>query len=186
MSKTLKKKRPYEAMNKTAQHIIKALYPYCERIEVAGSLRRKRSMIGDIEIVAIPKYQRNLFGGIEPDADTELDKFLNSRLREDDFIKNGRKYKQFKYGQLQVDLFLAVPENWGNILTIRTGSGDFSAWLVSQMGGMPTGMRQEKGFLWRGGKRIDCCEEQDFFDALGLPFVPLDMRDDRKWLEIVK
>lgn len=183
MSKT---KRPYNEVIPIAQHIVNELSQFCERMEIAGSLRRQRPLIGDIEIVAIPRYQKDLFGQPKTDIDTELDSFLQSKLKPKQLTKNGRKYKQFQYGRYQVDLFLATPENWGNILAIRTGSSDFSKWLVtSQAGGgaMPLGIRQQDGFLWRGNERIACYEELDFFNALGLPFVELDKRDDKAWLK---
>lgn len=48
---------------------------------------------------------------------------------------------------------------------------------------MPLGMRHSKGWLWRGDKLIYCFEEEDLFKALGIPFVALDMRDNKEWLE---
>lgn len=39
----------------TAFEMVEALRPYCHRVEVAGSVRRGRDWINDIEIVAIPK-----------------------------------------------------------------------------------------------------------------------------------
>lgn len=70
------------------------------------------------------------------------------------------------------------------IFAIRTGSSDFSKWLVTPVswaGAMPIGMRQKDGYLWRGETRIDCPEESDLFTALGLSFIPLEDRDDGRW-----
>ena len=45
-----------------AEKVKAELAPHCERIEIAGSLRRKKEFVGDIEIVAIPKdYEIGLF-----------------------------------------------------------------------------------------------------------------------------
>lgn len=176
-------KRPFSDVFPVARHIADTLAPFCQRIEMAGSLRRERPFIGDIELVAIPHYQTDLTGQTRPDIPTELDRFLATKLG-NKLSKNGAKYKSFAYGKLKVDLFLTVPANWGNIFTIRTGSGDFSKWLVRSVGwggAMPLGMRQKDGCLWRGAERIDCYEESEFFDALGIPFIPLDMRDDEEW-----
>lgn len=180
-------KQPYAKVSPVADHIVSVLSQYCQRIEVAGSLRRQRPMIGDIEIVAIPNYQNNLLGETDYAMPTALDSFLSEKLG-DNLTKNGSKYKSFNYGIYKVDLFLATPANFGNIYTIRTGSSDFSRWLVTSRvkgGAMPFGFRQKDGYLWHGEKRIDCPDETDLFNAIGLPFVPLNMRDDGKWNEVV-
>ena len=181
-------KRPFSDVMPVAQYIANALGDYCQRIAIAGSLRRKRSMIGDIEIVAIPRYQKNLFGDPDPHLPTELDRFLKRRLG-DKLNKNGSKYKSFDYGKYKVDLFLATPRNFGNIFTIRTGSRDFSAWLMSSSvkgGALPIGMRQKDGYLWKGEKMIPCPDERDLFDAINIPFVPVSKRDNREWLAICR
>ena len=106
-------KRPYEQVMPIAQHIVEALRPFCEngRIEIAGSLRRGRQMVGDIEICAIPKrpykLQRSLFQPkeVDFDAQTELGKFLKSKLKEKYWRLDGQKLKSFYYSGIQVDLF---------------------------------------------------------------------------------
>ena len=156
------------------------------RLQEVRFLRRKRSMIGDIEIVAIPHYQTNLLGESDTSLPPQLDAFLQDKLG-DKLTKNGSKYKSFSYGKYKVDLFLATPANFGNIYTIRTGSRDFSAWLMTSKfkgGAMPMGMRQKDGFLWKGDERIDCPDENDLFEAIDVPFVAVDMRDDGKWREV--
>ena len=78
-------KRPFSEVLPIAQHIVDSLSPFCERIELAGSLRRKRPMVGDIEIVAIPyrprKPQLSLLEPAQIDwkKPTELDGFLQEK-----------------------------------------------------------------------------------------------------------
>lgn len=50
----MKNKLPYEHMLSIALPVVELLRPRCKRIEIAGSLRRRREEIGDIEIVAEP------------------------------------------------------------------------------------------------------------------------------------
>jgi len=58
---------PFEEAQAHAQDLAELLRPACHRVEVAGSIRRRRSTIGDLEIVAIPRMhdagQVGLFGG---------------------------------------------------------------------------------------------------------------------------
>src|SRR3989344_4154112 len=49
------KKYPYAEAYAIALDVQEQLKPYCERIEIGGSIRRKKSEIGDIELVLIPK-----------------------------------------------------------------------------------------------------------------------------------
>lgn len=185
------KKRPLAQALPVAQEIVAKLAPYCldGRIQVAGSVRRRRSWVGDLEIVACAKYPPALFG---PDytQPSFLDRFLEEKkvplLLGGQRYKEGKREKQkrFMYAGYQVDLFLAVPENWGLILWLRTGSDKFNKWIVKQKswgGAMPYGMKSTGGFLWRGDERIDTPEEIDFFQALELPFIPPEYRSEKKW-----
>jgi DNA polymerase/3'-5' exonuclease PolX len=52
----------YQEALKIAQETVELLRPHCERIEIAGSIRREKPEPNDIEIVAIPKpYEVGLF-----------------------------------------------------------------------------------------------------------------------------
>lgn len=66
---------PLAAARAIAEQVRKALAPACERIEIAGSVRRERPEVHDIEIVAIPlvstrpgppSAQSSLFGELAP------------------------------------------------------------------------------------------------------------------------
>jgi DNA polymerase/3'-5' exonuclease PolX len=169
-------KTPYSVIRPVADRIVEALAPYCERIELAGSLRRQRPNIGDIEIVAIPRRPANLFGQVLDKEPTALDRFLDERLVL--FPKRGRKYQQFIYGPYTVDLFLPTAETWGCVLAIRTGSAEFSHWLVSPQprGACPWSVRfggkdAQPGRLLHDGRLLATPEESDVFAALGLAWV---------------
>ena len=170
MSAAVKQPRP--VMLPIAERIVEALRPYCERIELAGSLRRERPLVGDVEIVAIPRRLRDLFG--DPlDGPTLLDSFLDDRGVL--FSKRGERYQQFRYGhQTMVDLFLPTVETWGSVFTIRTGSWEFSRWLVTPQGAggaAPDGLVFRDGRLWANGRLLATPEEVDVFHALGLVYI---------------
>ena len=44
-----------EQSQKLAQEIVDQIRPYCESVEVAGSIRRKKSEVHDVDVVLIPK-----------------------------------------------------------------------------------------------------------------------------------
>ena len=43
-----------------AERLVEQLRPYCERIQIAGSIRRRKWAVGDIELLCIPKYRTEL------------------------------------------------------------------------------------------------------------------------------
>lgn len=175
---------PYTEALTTAEHVVDVLAAYCDRIEIAGSLRRKRPFVGDIEIVALPTRQVNLLGDPIPGR-TPLDAFLEASGVM--FIKNGQRYKQFAYGRYKIDLFLpASADHWGSVFFIRTGSHDFNMWVMNTRAAQ-AGVMFRGGLLYRryNDELVPTPEEADVFAALGLPVVPPEDRDDGRWLRYV-
>lgn len=178
------KKRPYAELLPIAQRILDGLAPYCQRIEIAGSLRRERPLVGDIELVAVPKFGADLFG--QPDYKQNMPRaFLIEKgvtvVKGDKQPES--KYLQFLYGSYTVDLFMPLPETWGSIFLLRTGSHDFNMWLMTVRSGQ-VGVRFEDGRLLHrfNNALIATPEESDVFEQLQMEFVPPNMRDDGRWL----
>lgn len=199
MSKSIK--RPYEQVKPIAHTLLSRFSPYCERIEIAGSLRRKRPMIGDIEIVAIPTLHRvSLLDGDEASYDNLLHSYLDRLLLAGHIEKRlnkrghpiawGERFRAFSLQSLRgdrygVDLFMCDQATWANTLTIRTGSAEFSAWLVRQQqagGACPPDMQFRDSRLWRDGNMLDTPDEASIFTELGLPYIAPERRDDNLWL----
>ena len=55
VSMSTKNHRPYKVVKIIADGLVERLYSTCLRIEIAGSLRRQRPMVGDIELVCVPE-----------------------------------------------------------------------------------------------------------------------------------
>jgi len=162
-----------------AQSWIDRLAPYCQRIEVAGSLRRSKPEVKDIEIVAIPiiKKQDSLFEGLQDARNLLVDALVAFALQ-DEFkvVKGKEKYKQLALPEgINLDLFMVTqPAQWGVIFTIRTGPAEFSHYCVTkkhQGGRMPAWAKVQNGAVWNRDESLDMPEEQDFFDFLQLPWI---------------
>lgn len=139
------------------------LAPHCERIAIAGSLRREKGEVGDIEIVAIPKpYDVGLFAsGIA----TVVNNWKKVRG------ELPCKYTQRMLpGGIALDLFIATEENWGLIFAIRTGSADFSHKVLAE-GWVRRGCHSVDGMLCKDGFPVPIREEKDLFDLIGIGFV---------------
>lgn len=169
-------KLPYAQMHKVASAVVERLAPACHRIEIAGSLRRCVEMVGDIEIVAVPKLDLDLFGN--PVGVGEVDRLLAGWPLT--LLKNGPKYKQFSFvgtagNTYKVDLFLQPdPATWGVNMLIRTGSATFSHKMVTphwQGGLMPMAYKVEGARVWCGIDLFETPEETDIFKLWGMDFI---------------
>jgi DNA polymerase/3'-5' exonuclease PolX len=174
-----------------ATHVLSLLDLVCRRQAIAGSIRRRKPVVKDIELVVMPTWTRvrDLFGNDTIERHSNLDSYLPTVIRRGDLAydtetpRNGERYKRLRLpgADVAIDLFVADTTNWGNILAIRTGNADFSRLLVTSrvFGGlMPTDMRQRDGALWRRDELIPCDTEEEFFAALGIDTVPLPERRD--------
>lgn len=171
------------------------LAPACERIEVAGSIRRGVADIGDLEIVAVPRRGAqavDLFGSPVGEADDYLHELCN-RLRAEGRLAPrlnklgheswGRRLKWGLFwptapedGCIAIDVYACEPEQWGATLAIRTGPADFSRRLVTAR---PAGGYCPPRYHFRDWRVVDRAsgtplptpEERDVFAALGLDWI---------------
>ena len=150
---------------KLAGELREQLKPYCIRIEIAGSIRRQRSNVKDIELVAIRKSQDLRL------LKWTLEKYPRIKGRADG------KYMQFKYGGINVDLFFADIDNWGNIFAIRTGSAEFSHKVLAR-GWVKAGYKSKDGYLRdRTGQKIPLLTEKQLFDLIGRGWIRPELRE---------
>ena len=150
----------HEAQN-IAKSLKQLLQPYCARIEIAGSVRREKEYCKDIEIVLIPGNANKLFNVLGMHL-LKLDPYFK-------YIKNGAKYKQFKYQGETIDMFIAHPDNWGYIFAIRTGSAEYSHNTLAT-GWVKKGFKGENGFLTKNGVIVPVKEETDLFNLIGVEY----------------
>ena len=139
------------------------LEPYCDRIEIAGSIRRRKADVGDIEIVAIPHpYDVGLFAsGIAPIVEAWPGVRGNLPC----------KYTQRTLPEgIKLDLFFVTPDNWGLIFAIRTGSANFSHNTLA-CGWVKNGYKSVDGMLTNNWTPIPVPEEVDLFRMAGVPWV---------------
>jgi DNA polymerase/3'-5' exonuclease PolX len=158
---------------------ITLLSPWCERISVAGSVRRKKPEVKDIEIVCIPKNEQ-VPDGMFTTKEARCEGFV-AAVRRLGYIAKGRpatgKYCWVVMPTIKLDLFMCRPGNWGFILAIRTGSAEFSHKVLGR-GWRSAGCHAEDGVVMRNRTDIPVMlyEEQELFDLIGVPFVQPEQR----------
>lgn len=93
------------------------------RIETAGSTRRGKSTVKDIELVIIPHHRPSLLARI--DAMVISDQIQPRANKKGNRIAWGQKERACVYKRIYpVDIFLADEDNFGFIYWLRTGPGD--------------------------------------------------------------
>jgi len=155
-----------------ANEIIEIIKPYCSRIEIAGSTRRAKPKVNDIEIVAIPANLNSLKNKLGMHLIS-----MQGSKKSNPFNKAGERYIQFNYKNEQIDLFLSSEDNWGLIYLIRTGSAEFSSKMLARWKKVSGGGYSENGYLHTAeGKVIITKEEIDVFKLCEMEFVKPEMR----------
>jgi len=147
---------------KIAKKYLNLLKPYCWRIEIAGSIRREKSEVKDIEIVAIPL---DLVG-------------FSTEVNELEKVKGnptGKYTQRILPEGIKLDLFMANIRNWGLIFAIRTGSARYSHEILA-CGWVKRGYKSINGMLTKNGREIEVREEKDLFNLIGVAYVQPNQR----------
>lgn len=174
-----------------AEGLAAQMRPYCLRVQVAGSIRRRKDEVKDIEIVAIPRREPvasvtgtlSLFGEGRVEMANALHRWATeSGLRwikpNTNEIVDWRIKPEGKYWRallpcgIKLDLFLATPENFGLIHLIRTGSAEFSQAVVTYAKHRTNFRVMEGHLVDKGSERIiHVPEERDVFGQLGIDWI---------------
>jgi len=145
-----------ERAKQIAGEVTGRLSPYCRKIEVAGSIRRGRPLVGDIDLVLIPSDPWNLsleIAGLGPVS------------------HKGDKLKRVEYKGVQVDIYFADEATWATLLLIRTGSAENNIRLATRAKKRGWRLRANgDGLFNENGKRIAGDTEESIYQALGLAY----------------
>lgn len=166
-----------------AKELCDALKPVCERLIVAGSFRRKRPLMKDLEILFVPKLAEERDGLFETKKVSLVDKLLEEWLRSGVLRKRenvnggvawGDKNKLAVHAAsgLPVDFFATKESCFWNYLACRTGPKESNIRVA-------TAARRkgwiwhpyERGFTTSSGRWIDAYSEKAVFALVGLPYL---------------
>lgn len=139
--------------------VFRALFDgFYERWEFAGSVRRRKPTIGDIEHVVMPRWGNNpgeMFSSALPAKNITIER-AEHLLGDGTFTKHVYPNGQTRFGKKQLglrfnnvlhEIYFAEPENWGDQLLIRTGSTEFSRGVMARLN--RRGYAHEDNRLWR-------------------------------------
>jgi DNA polymerase (family 10) len=142
--------------------------------EVAGSLRRMRSTVGDIDLLVAssdPAPVMATFTG-RPDVVRVLG------------AGETKASVEFGHG-VRSQLWIHPPERFGSALQYATGSKDHSV-RIRELALSKGLSLSEHGFQRKDGSEILCDKEEAVYATLGLPWIPPELREDRGEVEAAK
>lgn len=137
-----------------SNRIVKSLQPFCQRIQIVGSIRRKEKNPVDIDIVLIPKDKKKI---------EEL------MRRKGKFIQGGEQKSRWRIEGVNIELYYSNKEEWGAMLLAY--SSKFGAGIGLRMIAKREGMKlSQHGLFSKAGKRIAGITEEGIYHALGRPW----------------
>ncbi|MEI6296485.1 MAG: hypothetical protein WCO84_02445 [bacterium] len=170
----VEKRFPYEEAHEIALRVLDLLRPHCIRAEIAGSIRRKKPLVGDIEIVAIPKpYEIGLF-------ESGIASVINRWEKVRGELPCRYSQRMLPEG-IALDLFFTEEDRWGLTFALRTGSSNYSHKVLAN-GWCRRGYKSVDGYLTREDEEgvlneYEVREEEDLFEMLGIPYIDPELRN---------
>jgi DNA polymerase (family 10) len=144
-----------EAMRKTGSGI---------RVEMAGSLRRHKEIVKDMDLVAAG------------DAHPLMDAVASHPLTEEVTARGDTKLTARLKSGVNLDLRVVPDDSFPNALQHFTGSKDHNIALRSRA--HSRGFKSNEYGLFKGRRNIKCTTEEDIYRNLGLSYIPPELRED--------
>jgi DNA polymerase (family 10) len=144
--------------------------PGSEKTVFAGSLRRMRETIGDIDILTQ-----------SDDGKRVIESFTKMPFVKNILASGDTKGSVISRNGIQVDLRVVGPESYGAALQYFTGSQAHNVKVRTIA--VKKGLKINEYGLFHGDKKIAGETEADVYKKLGLPFIPPEMREDRGEIE---
>ncbi|MBW2135082.1 MAG: DNA polymerase/3'-5' exonuclease PolX [Deltaproteobacteria bacterium] len=147
-----------------------ASLPEVEKITTAGSVRRMKETIGDVDLLAI-----------SPDPEKVMDFFVSLpevvRVWGKGYTKSSVRTTQ----GFDMDLRIIPAESYGAALQYFTGSKEHN--IALRKIAIDKGYKLSEYGLFKGPKAIAAISEEEVYRTLGLQWIPPELREDRGEIE---
>lgn len=161
-----------EAQAESIAAILRAL-PQVVRLEVAGSIRRRKEVVGDIDIVgSVARLE---------DRKPVMDALLAHPLVESVTGSGETKTSVVLRSGIALDLRLVTDDKFPYLLHHFTGSKEHNVALRSRAHAQ--GIKINEYGIFRDDQLIPCANEHEFYAAFGMAYVEPEMREDRGEIE---
>ena len=143
-----------------------------EQLEMAGSLRRRRETIGDLDVLAVCKDQQKV-----------MDHFVSYPEVEEVLAHGQTKSSIRLHNGLQVDCRGVPAESFGAALHYFSGSQSHNIAIRGRANDRGLTINEYGVAEVKSGRRVSGAEEKDIFEAVGLPWIPPELRENRGEIE---
>ena len=163
----------YGEVIEPAQEILKKIlsHPRVTRGSLAGSLRRKMEVVRNINLVLSTERPQEVLTAFSQLPEMEVVRFKE---------KASGRYSLFS--GLEVDLRTSPDQAFPYFLFCYTGS--LGHWNSIFEKAKVMGLNLSEKGLHRNGRIISCKEEEGIFDALGLDYIPPELRENQGEIEV--
>jgi DNA polymerase (family 10) len=164
----------YAAARRRAEEVLSALAAtgLAGRLEIAGSLRRRREVIRDLDLVASSGRPRELAAA-----------FADLPGVAEVIAAGGTKVSVRLSGGLAADLRIVAEEEFAAALLYFTGSKEHNTALRGRARRLGFKLNEYGLFRETDGTRLPCGSEEQIYALLGLAFVEPELREDRGEIE---
>lgn len=141
-----------------------------DQISLAGSVRRRKETIGDVDILVVSKKPSKV-----------MDFFVKLDGVEKIWGKGGTKASIRMKEGFDMDLRIVKKESYGSALQYFTGNKDHN--IITRKIAIEKGLKLSEYGIFRGKKMIAGRTEEDVYKAIGLPFIEPELRENEGEIE---
>lgn len=190
-----------------ANRVVELIHPHCTKVDIAGSIRRQKPTVHDIEILCIPKKETvniDIFqqvivpcSGFEKAIKQMTEKVVKGSTK-------GKYMQVILKGGATLDLFIPSTDDYYRQLAIRTGNSYYSTMVIAAgwrakgwVGCGDAGLRRKEDCRkvrygnqdrWQlvnqeGARPPAWPSERDFFNWIGVEWVDPQYRETKSQFE---
>lgn len=141
-----------------------------EKISIAGSLRRRKETIGDVDVLVVSKHPRKV-----------MDFFVKLPGVEKVWGQGGTKSSVHLTSGFDMDLRIVPAKSYGAALQYFTGSREHN--IVTRKIAIEKGLKLSEYGVFRGADYIAGKDEKEVYRAIGLPYIEPELREDQGEVE---
>ena len=142
-----------------------------QKISLAGSLRRGKETIGDVDFLVVSKNPKKT-----------MDFFVALPGVEKIWGKGGTKASVHMAGGFDMDLRVVPEKSYGAALQYFTGSQAHN--IATRKIAIDKGLKLSEYGIFKGSRQIVGKTEEEVYKAIGLPYIPPEIREDQGEIDV--
>ena len=147
--------------------------PSISQVSIAGSCRRRRETCGDLDLLAT-----------SDDSAAAMDRLAAHPLVVKVLAQGETKQRVRLQSGIELDLRVVPAESYGAAMQYFTGSKEHN--IVIRRRAIERGLKVNEYGVFRGDEYIAGKTEEDVYAAVGLPFIPPELRENRGEIELAE